>query len=161
MRGKKRQKRAVFCRVCASAYPRGGGGGGGRAGTGRGMCNAGTGAPCLAAVCVACYVTGLACRGVEQHQGRKVSHGSSCCHILPSKQLPPSATCFVRRTCTRSVRSKPVLSGLAAETCLDLVLPVQLRRTCLSTADPSSRPCCHQKNETSKQTNAPNKHKKK
>ena len=45
---KKRQKRAVFCCVCASAYLRGEEDVPVR---GRGMCNAGTGAPCLALRC--------------------------------------------------------------------------------------------------------------
>ena len=151
----------MFCRVWASTYLRRGGVG--REGDvpvrGRGMCNAAcAGAPCLAprscrVRSLLCDWPGLPCKsntaahGTRDRKSATAAH--SCCHILPhcpsKKSIRPSATCFVRTGCTRSVRSKPVLSGLAAETCPDPVLPAQLRKTCLSTADPSPRLSCHQK----------------
>ena len=79
-------------------------------------------------VCVACYVTGLACRGFEQHQGRKVSHGSSCCHILPRSKvcnlfcpadLHPFCPVKTRsvRTCCRNL-SGPAAASPAEENLL-------------------------------------------
>ena len=105
----------MFCRVCASAYLRGGGGG---------PCRY-AGAACVtlvparrvwhgAAVCVACYVTGLACR-LEQHghtrDGKSATAAAAATfsrvQARSSSSVRPSATCFVRTGCTRSVRSKP------------------------------------------------------
>ena len=96
---KKRQKRqhVLPClRQCLSE--------GGRRGSvpvrGRGMCNAGAGAPCLARSCrvrsLLCDWPGLPFGATRPHQGRKVSHGSSCCHILPcpsKKQLLRPSVC--------------------------------------------------------------------
>ena len=140
----------MFCRVCASAYLRGGGGG---------PCRY-AGAACVtlvparrvwhgAAVCVACYVTGLACR-LEQHghtrDGKSATAAASATfsrvQARSSSSVRPSATCFVRTSCTRSVRSKPVLSG-------DLSCRNLSRRAgacCLSgkgeTCSPCQRPAC-------------------
>ena len=119
----------MFCRVCASAYLRRGGVG--REGDvpvrGRGMCNAAcAGAPCLAprscrVRSLLCDWPGLPCKSNTAAHGTRDGKSATAAaaaatfsHIVQarsSSSVRPSATCFVRTGCTRSVRSKPVLSG--------------------------------------------------